>query len=247
MNLLLLEEQDFIARDEIEIVARDTRYQHIKKILRLAPPDTLKAGVWQKHLGTLQLTAFDHHSLRGIYQPHHDITPSPSPIDLILGATRPIVMKRLLKDIATLGIRSLTIFASENGEKSYLASSLWHDEAYLIPIKEGLSQGVLVHPPQINLARSLHHALKIRNELFSPTSYAFILDPYSQEHRQIPSKIDMTEQSITLLIGAERGFTPQEINMAKEHFFRPLAISPRILRTETAVTASIILAQQACF
>lgn len=44
---------------------------------------------------------------------------------------------------------------------------------------------------------------------------------------------------ITLLIGPEGGFAPDEIQMARQAGFQPVLLGPRILRTETAALAGI--------
>ena len=49
--------------------------------------------------------------------------------------------------------------------------------------------------------------------------------------------------SIHLLIGPEGGFTPEEVELARTHFIRPITLGRRILRAETAgiVAAAAIL------
>ena len=48
---------------------------------------------------------------------------------------------------------------------------------------------------------------------------------------------------VQVLIGPEGGFTPQEAEEAHKAGFRTISLGPRILRTETAVTAAISLLQ----
>jgi len=47
--------------------------------------------------------------------------------------------------------------------------------------------------------------------------------------------------SLAMLVGAEGGFTTEEVNQAIEHGFLPLSLGQRILRTETAAIASCVL------
>jgi 16S rRNA (uracil1498-N3)-methyltransferase len=51
------------------------------------------------------------------------------------------------------------------------------------------------------------------------------------------------ESDLTLLIGPEGGFSNEEQKHALENGFRPISLGPRILRTETAATAAIAVAQ----
>ena len=41
-------------------------------------------------------------------------------------------------------------------------------------------------------------------------------------------------QSVSIFIGPEGGFTPAEVELAKEAGIRPISLGRRILRTETA-------------
>lgn len=48
---------------------------------------------------------------------------------------------------------------------------------------------------------------------------------------------------VTLLIGPEGGFSPEEVLMAKQNGFVPVLLGPRVLRTETAALAGITTLQ----
>ena len=49
--------------------------------------------------------------------------------------------------------------------------------------------------------------------------------------------------SIALMIGPEGGLTAEEIALAEDNGFLPVALGPRVLRTETAPVAAIALCQ----
>jgi len=51
------------------------------------------------------------------------------------------------------------------------------------------------------------------------------------------------QSPVTLLIGPEGGFTPDEALMAKQSGFIPVLLGPRVLRTETAALAGIAALQ----
>lgn len=54
---------------------------------------------------------------------------------------------------------------------------------------------------------------------------------------------DKPQGSVTLLIGPEGGFTPDEALMAGQAGFLPVLLGPRVLRTETAALAAITALQ----
>jgi 16S rRNA (uracil1498-N3)-methyltransferase len=51
--------------------------------------------------------------------------------------------------------------------------------------------------------------------------------------------IAIPQQAVELLVGAEGGLNPTEIEMATAHGFQSMLLGPRILRTETAALAAI--------
>ena len=53
------------------------------------------------------------------------------------------------------------------------------------------------------------------------------------------SQISKPQGSIQLLIGAEGGLTPTEVDIALQHEFIPIRLGKRILRTETAALSAI--------
>jgi 16S rRNA (uracil1498-N3)-methyltransferase len=57
------------------------------------------------------------------------------------------------------------------------------------------------------------------------------------------SSISRPESGVSLLVGPEGGFSGLELERAIEGGFTPISLGPRILRTETAATAAISVAQ----
>lgn len=53
------------------------------------------------------------------------------------------------------------------------------------------------------------------------------------------SQISKPETEIQLLIGAEGGLSPNEIDTAIQHGFQSIILGPRILRTETAALTAM--------
>lgn len=237
MNLVLLKNNDFISERYVKIGCKDPRYIHIKKILKLDIGSTFKAGIMNVSKGIVSITSFNETSLEGFYTPNNDKS-TLYPIHLVIGTIRPIVMKRLLKDIISMGISYITVFHSENSEKSYLKSKFWHTE-YEQSIEEGLSQSVSVFTPKIHLANSLKEAIH-QNPY---TTNTFILDPYANDiwnHESfLPSNYP---NKTTIIIGSERGFTDNERTLAIKNNFLPIRLTSNILRTETACIASLSLA-----
>ncbi len=67
---------------------------------------------------------------------------------------------------------------------------------------------------------------------------------YVLHHRTDESLADQTPpESVSLLIGPEGGLSENEITLAEANDFKPLAIGPRVMRTETAPIAAISILQ----
>jgi len=64
-------------------------------------------------------------------------------------------------------------------------------------------------------------------------------------HHRTEQSLNTLEKpsSIALMIGPEGGLTAEEIALAESHGFLPVALVPRVLRTETAPVAAIALCQ----
>jgi len=70
------------------------------------------------------------------------------------------------------------------------------------------------------------------------------LDPMAEQRLgQIAENHTTPLKQVTLLIGPEGGLTANEIRLAHQHGFIPVALGPRILRTETAGITTIAVIQ----
>ncbi|NIZ46426.1 RsmE family RNA methyltransferase [Entomospira nematocerorum] len=243
MNLIILNQSEILDGGILHLLQDDPRLIHIINILKLSKGDTFKAGVLGNSFGIATIQCISSNHMIAQYDIISSKVDQHYPIHLFLGSVRPLVMKRLLKDITSMGVDTLSLFTSDKGERSYLESSLWKNNQFEEHVIEGLSQAVSINPPTIQRYNSLSEAL----QTYTASSYAYILDPYAKKtwreefsahNRQ--SAID----SIYLIIGSERGFSQEEMHLAQQKEFLPISITPRILRTETATIATLTLASQ---
>ena len=78
-------------------------------------------------------------------------------------------------------------------------------------------------------------------EKLSEGEYGLMFDAGAKQ--AIGSLTINTPSAIKLLIGAEGGFTEDEMNLALEKGFQTVHCGPRILRTETAALTAVLMAQ----
>ena len=91
--------------------------------------------------------------------------------------------------------------------------------------------------PEIGSICDLTQAMNDR----APNAIKLVLDPGANTGiSDIASKADA---NFHLLVGPEGGLSAGEIDIAKEHGFKPIRLGPRILRTESAGPALIAIIQ----
>ena len=91
-----------------------------------------------------------------------------------------------------------------------------------------------------NIVPVINPPVKLQDWLESrETALNFVL------HHRTEKKLDGYDKpaSVSLLIGPEGGLTAEEIAQAEAKAFKPLALGPRVLRTETAPVAAVSLMQ----
>ena len=63
--------------------------------------------------------------------------------------------------------------------------------------------------------------------------------------RRCPALVGPETRRVSLFIGPEGGFAPEEVTLAQENGLQPATLGPRILRTETAPVAALA-ARRSC-
>src|SRR5690349_20086788 len=119
MNLILLEDQDFIAPDRVRLYGR--RLRHIRDIHRAVPGDNLRVGAIGGKLGSGRVERFDEEALEMEVRLDTE-PPAPLPIRLFLALPRPKVLNRTIAAAVSMGIREIDIINSWRVDKSYWKS-----------------------------------------------------------------------------------------------------------------------------
>ena len=233
---------------------RDDRAQHIIKILHKNIGDSFSAGIIGQSSGLALIT--DIHTEKGTSPDGKKIfmqgfltysyTASGAgkplyPLKMIVGFPRPIQLKRLLRDMAGLGVSEIHLTATDLGEKSYLKSDLAQPKAAEQMLLEGSIQAASCHVPKVFMHQSLEDCLK---KLDIQTGNRLLaLDNVRAKESLYANLNKGSGQAAIAAIGSERGWTDQERTLLTESGFTLLGLGKRVLRTETAATvaASLIL------
>ena len=207
--------------------------RHIHKVLRASAGDRLRAGEIGGAIGSAVIVA---DSSDGIdLEFHRERDPEPlAPVELLLGHPRPIVLKRMLRDLSALGLARIIVVPTELGEKSYYGSNLWNEVR--APLVEGASQGGSTLIPELVRARSLAEGV---TAIEAPPPRRLVLHTGIADEPVLGRVGEPGDASACVAVGSERGWTPGEIELLREAGFRTASLGTRTLRTETAALIAV--------
>lgn len=228
MNLVLLTDEDVVSSGQA-IIRDQRRVQHILTIHNAQAGDQLKVGMVNGLLGRATITALD---AREIYL---DLSlqaspPPPLPLTLILALPRPKMLKRILQNVATLGIKELILLNSYRVEKSYWQTPILDPAQLHEQLILGLEQGGDTQLPHVRLVKRFKPFVEDELPQLINGSRALVAHPYTAD--VCPRELN---ERVTLAIGPEGGFIPYEIDLLLRAGFQAVQVGERILRVETAI------------
>ena len=160
-------------------------------------------------------------------------------IDIILAPPRPRVMKRLLPQLATMGVGRIMLVGAQKVEKDFWGATLLKEENYRPLLIDGLMQGGTSILPKIECWKSFNRFLREGLSSFA-TIERIVAHPYVEKVGE-KSWSWRTDVKPVLAIGPEGGWTDEEVAKLIDNGFRGYSLGSRILRTDTATIA--LLAQ----
>ena len=242
MNLILLELNE--VNDDNTVVLADRRSLHIVKVLGARTGDRLKAGIINGPVGNVEVLSIntDGSAVSVVLRWTSQGLVSDAPLyDLILGLVRPIMLKKIMTQAASLGVGRIFLINANRVEKSFFGASLLKDEKYRTYLIDGLEQAKDTRLPQV----SIHKRFRPFVEDFIPTianTYSRMLLAHPEAGNGLKQVLGTEISGRTLLaVGPEGGWVDFEIDKFVEQSFVPVSMGARVLRTDTAVVA--LLAQ----
>ncbi|MCG8551609.1 MAG: 16S rRNA (uracil(1498)-N(3))-methyltransferase [Desulfobacterales bacterium] len=231
MNLILLEDRDFIRPDRVRL--QDDRCRHITRVIRAKPGDTLFCGKKNAKMGTGQIVSMDRNTIDMQVCLDRD-PPPPLPLTLVLALPRPKMLKRILQSLASLGVKEIFLINSRRVEKSFWASGVLSESDIQRHLFLGLSQSRDTLVPQVHLKRFFAPFAKEELPKLCRNKQRILAHPKAQT--TCPVGIN---SNTVLVIGPEGGFIDLEVQTLVDQGFEPMTLGDRILRVETAVTALV--------
>ena len=252
MNICLFSESEISK----PLSKNDERAKHILQILHKKEGDTFTAGIIDSKAGSATIQKIDEQNIYFTFNPLSDGKKLYN-LKMIIGFPRPIQLKRLLRDIAALGVCEVHLTGTELGEKSYMQSTLVEKGNAYKMLLDGTVQAGSTHVPRLFLHKTLkecityleenenkkdlHHILRLALDNVSPSC------SLQSAMNDLPCvRCDNTcddAKMVYAAIGSERGWTNKERELLKENGYILSGMGCRIMRTETAATVagSIIL------
>ena len=158
-----------------------------------------------------------------------------NPLKMIVGFPRPIQLRRLLRDVAALGVSELHLTGTELGEKSYMQSDLAQPEAARELLLEGTVQAGSTHVPEVFVHRTLKECLEHMAALEGPQLICLDNINPACSLGEVQFSADVP---VVAAIGSERGWTDKERILLEQVGFTRCGMGSRIMRTETAATVA---------
>lgn len=239
MNIVLFKESEISQR----LSLKDPRGEHIKKILHKSVGDTFEAGIINVSEGECRILEITEKDLAFEYKPLRPVVPLYN-IKLVIGFPRPIQLKRLLRDVVSLGVSEIHLTGTELGEKSYLKSTLLEKGAAEAALIDGACQAKSAALPLLYMHSNLSECLDLIFNDVQPDDELVLLDNIKPEFRLSDAVMQRQFEKKTVIaaIGSERGWTDRERDKFKERGFKFYSLGKRVLRTETAATTAVSLA-----
>lgn len=229
MNIILF----LPGEDPSFIPLEDPRADHIIRTLKLNPGESFDMGIVRGKAGKGKVQRITD---RGIeITPSLFVDPVPLyPVILLLGMTRPIMARRILREAAVLGVKEIIFCPTEKGERSYGLSSFYRNRDFLSTLVEGASQAFTTLIPEVRVEESLERVLQGK---VLPAGNHLALDNYEGE--KLLGRVNLEQGDTILALGSERGWSGGERVLFRDSGFFLVSLGNRVLKTETACIAGV--------
>ncbi|SDS90757.1 16S rRNA (uracil(1498)-N(3))-methyltransferase [Pseudomonas oryzae] len=228
MNLLLLEDGDFVA--EGRALLRGRRLAHLHEVHRAESGDVLRVGRLGGAMGAGRILRLDAEAAEIAVETLEQNPPAKLPVTLLLALPRPKMLKRVLQTVASMGVPRLVLLNSYRVEKSFWQTPFLSPEAIREQLILGLEQARDTVLPEVVIEKRFKPFVEDRLPQLAAGTLGLVGHP--GDHPDCPRLVDAP---VTLAIGPEGGWIPYEVEKLQEAGLQAVQLGERILRVETAV------------
>ena len=225
------------------------RAEHVRNVLHGEVGQVLKTGEVNGKIGTGEILEVGE-TVR--VRVRHEAEPLPPWVDLVLAPPRPRILKRLLPQLAALGVGRIFLVGAQKVERDFWGATLLKEENCRPLLVDGLMQGcVSTALPTVETRRSFRRFVTDELDALFPTGTRLVAHPYggewgtgnreqgtgNREQGTGNRERGTGNRGLVLAIGPEGGWTDEEVASLEAHGFVRYSLGPRILRTDTATVA----------
>lgn len=228
---------EWIGADTVTL--QDNVAHQIRHVLRMGPGDTITVLDNAGHAYTVTLAGTDTKTFTGRIV---DRQPAPGEPPVALTLVQALLKKDNFEWVLQKGTEiGVTRFVPVETARAVVPASSVNEKKFTRwtrILTEAAEQARRGRIPALDSARSFADALA------DSADHDLVLIPWEDEH-SVTLRDALAQQPaaqrIAVFIGPEGGFTPGEIEAAREHGAQPVTLGPRILRAETAAVAAALL------
>ena len=173
MNRILFESDEI--RDGV-VTFDDVRAEHVLGVLHGEVGQTLKTGEVNGKIGTAEIVKIEDRAVT--VRVCHDRESLKPWVDLVLAPPRPRVMKRLLPQLATMGVGRIFLVGAKKVEKDFWGATLLKEENYRPLLIDGLMQGGTSVLPTLETRRNFRKFVAEELDGLCPSSRRLVAHPY---------------------------------------------------------------------
>ena len=208
----------------------DARAEHILAVLHGEVGQTLKTGELDGRIGTGEIVSIEGRTV-AVKVSHTEESLRPW-CDLVHAPPRPRVMKRLLPQLASLGVGTIVLVGAKKVEKDFWGATLLKEENYRPLLVDGLMQAGTSVVPRMETRRNFRRFVGDELDSLFPTANRVVGHPGGA-----PNAPAQKPGRLLLAVGPEGGWTDDEVSLLESHGFSRYSLGSRILRTDTALVA----------
>ncbi|MGN0832660.1 MAG: 16S rRNA (uracil(1498)-N(3))-methyltransferase [Kiritimatiellia bacterium] len=239
MNRILFE------REEIQgglATFGGVRAEHVLGVLHGTVGQVLKTGEIDGPVGTAEIVGIGGpggpDGPRVTVRCAHTVRSRRPWIDLLLAPPRPRVLKRLLPQLAAMGVGRILLVGAEKVEKAFWGATLLKPEHHRPLLIDGLMQAGTSILPTLAMRRNFRRFVTDELDALFPASVRIVAHPHVASGGARPAAASGSGAPL-LAIGPEGGWTDEEVALLAAHGFARRSLGPRILRTDTATVAML--------
>ena len=228
MNLVLFSEKDFVGgAGKIRLEGR--RHKHISDIHKVKVGDNLIVGMIGGKIGNGRVTSLDKKFVE-MEVLLDSSPPDKVPIVLILALPRPIMLKRILLAVSSMGLKRIILINSNRVEKSFWRSNFLVKEKIEEQLVLGLEQAKDTIMPEV-IMRDRFKPF-VEDELPGMIKGTIPIVAHPGAGAECPRNVKFP---VTLVVGPEGGFVSHEIEKFESIGFKIVHFGERILRVDSAI------------